>query len=653
MEGWTFGRLVHPEIQLARSQTGSLDTTTRETLGSQGIGVHRGSIRRRHDDFEAGGSGLIFAVSFSRGRAWALVLFVALTAYANSLGNGFAYDDNLMVALNPVVTEGQWDEALLGPYWRSAREGSGLYRPVTVASFTTGWAIWRGSPLGFHVVNVILHALASLLVLALLTRIVSPPGALAGALLFSIHPVHVEAVANVVGQSELLATLAVLAAGILYLAGADWGPAMRALRLAGLSGLYLFGLGAKEIAVTLPALLVLLELYRPGKASTGARLRRVAPVVLSLCAVLGAYLVLRWSVLGTVTGEVPAPALRGLSGPERLLTALSVWPEYLRLMVFPASLSADYAPGVLMISRTVTAGVILGAGVLGAWVALTVALFKKAPVVSLGLAWFAVSVLPVSNLVVPSGVLLAERTLYLPSVGAAMVVAALVATAVGSSNARTRLLTGALMAVVGVGFFVRTVSRNPSWLSTYTMVNTLAMEHPESYMALQHRAAGLARVGEMEDAGRAYDAAVELAPRHYGLLVEAGSFYARQRREARAEALLRRAVAETPGQPTAYRILAEQLIRLGRGREAHGVALEGLARAGPDRELWALVSEAYIAKGDLDASLRARMAALGQDPESSHDWGRLADVLEALGRQDQAVSARARAADLGTSEVGR
>jgi Flp pilus assembly protein TadD len=589
---------------------------------------------------------LTFSVPFSRGRSWALVLFVALTAYANSLGNGFAYDDNLMVALNPVVTEGQWGEALLGPYWRSAREGSGLYRPVTVASFTASWALWRGNPLGFHVVNVLLHALVSLLVLALLTRFVAPIGALAGALLFAIHPVHVEAVANVVGQSELLATLSVLAACMLYLAGVDWGPAMRALRLAGLSGLYLVGLGAKEIAVTLPALLVLLELYRPGEVSTRARLRRAVPVVLSLGAVLAAYLVLRWSVLGTVTGEVPAPALRGLSGPERLLTALSVWPEYLRLMVFPVSLSADYAPGVLVISRSVTAGVLLGAGVLSAWVVLAVALFRRAPVVSLGLAWFAFTVLPVSNLVVPSGVLLAERTLYLPSAGAAMVAAALVAAAAGSRSARTRLLAGALTAVVGVGFFVRTVSRNPSWLSTYAMVNTLAMEHPESYMALQHRAAGLARVGEVEEAGLAYDAAVELAPRHYGLLVEAGSFYARQRQEARAEALLRRAVAETPGQPTAYRLLAEQLIRLGRGREGHRLALEGLARAGPDRELWALVSESYIAKGDFEASLRARRAALGQDPGSSHDWGRLADVLDVIGRSEEASSARARAADL-------
>ncbi len=99
----------------------------------------------------------------------------------------------------------------------------------------------------------------------------------------------------------------------------------------------------------------------------------------------------------------------------------------------------------------------------------------------------------------------------------------------------------------------------------------------------------------------------------------------------------------TPGQPTAYRLLAEMLIRQGRGREGHAVALRGLARAGADRELWSLVSEAYIQKGDLEAAVRARRAALGQDPGSVHDWNRLAELLEALGRPGDAARARARA----------
>ena len=167
--------------------------------------------------------------------------------------------------------------------------------------------------------------------------------------------------------------------------------------------------------MSLPALLLLLEVYRSGAGSLPMRLRRALPVFVCMAAVLATYLVLRWSALGTVTGEVPAPALRGVTPGERMLTALSVWPHYLRLMVFPASLSADYGPGVINVAGSITPGVLMGAVVLTGWVVGALLLFRRASVASLGLVWFVVAVLPVSNLVIASGVILAERTLYLPS----------------------------------------------------------------------------------------------------------------------------------------------------------------------------------------------------------------------------------------------
>jgi len=577
---------------------------------------------------------------------------VAVAAYANSLGNGFAYDDNLVILRNPVVTEARWTEALLGPYWWWAGEGSGLYRPVTLASFILQWKVFGGGPLGFHVVNVLLHVMVTLGVWSLARSLAGPAAALAGALWFAIQPIHVEAVANVVGFGELAATLAVLCACLLWLRSAAWPPGGRAVGLGVIAALYLVGLGAKEIAVSLPALILLVELGRPGPAGLRERLSRAGPLLLSLAAVLSAYLVLRLSVLGSITGEVVAPALRGLDTGQRVFTALTLWPEYVRLLVFPAVLSADYAPGVLDIARSLTPAVWVGALVLLGWVAAAIGLRRRTPTLAVGLAWFLIAVLPVSNLPFAAGVLLAERTLYLPSVGGALVVAGLVGGFLAVSRPRrTVRLAAALAALAGCVLFVRTVTRNPTWWSTYTMVSALAEEHPESYLALQHLGAGLARVGDQDGAARAYDTALELVPRSYALMVEAGAFFARSRVEERAEELFRRAIAETPDQPTAYRLLAEQLIRLGRARDGHRVALEGLARAGPDRELWALVSEAYIAKGDLEASARARRAALAQDPMSGHDWRRLADVLDALGRGEEAVQARARAGALETGRV--
>jgi Flp pilus assembly protein TadD len=580
-----------------------------------------------------------------------LVLFVAVAAYANALGNGFAYDDNRVVAMNPVVTLGKWGQALLGPYWQGARAGSGLYRPVTVASLVAEWHAWGGSTLGFHAVNVALHALICVLLYALLRRFLPRGAATVGALLFAIHPVHVEAVANVVGVAELLAAASFVGACLLYLDGARWGPTGRAVRLVGLALFYLLGLGSKEIAVTLPAVLVLLEAFRPeadagrdpGRAGLAARLRGDAPVFVALVAVLGAYLVLRLSVLGTITGEVPAPALRGLPTADRVLTALTVWPEYLRLLVFPADLSADYSPAVLMVVHGVGVQVVLGAVILVSLAGLTWLVRERAPVISLGLGWFLVTILPVSNLIVPAGILLAERTLYLPSVGLSFLVGGIVYQAASEAGSKARRALGALTALAAVALFMRTVTRNPTWMSSYTVLNTLAMEHPESSLALQNRAEGLERVGDTKDAARLYDAAATLAPNNYALAVKIGDFYGRLGEDAKAQAALRRAIRIVPDEAPAYRLLAGQLIRRGRAREGHAVALQGLAAVGPDRELWSLVSESYVAKGDLEAAVRARRAALGADPASSADWSRLAELLTALGRAAQADSARARA----------
>jgi Tfp pilus assembly protein PilF len=202
--------------------------------------------------------------------------------------------------------------------------------------------------------------------------------------------------------------------------------------------------------------------------------------------------------------------------------------------------------------------------------------------------------------------------------------------------------------VVGVAFMVKTVLRNPAWMSTWIVLDTLNEDHPESFRAFRARAIGLDHVGEEDAAGEAYLTAASLAPNHHGILVEAGHFFGRIGDGSRGEELLRRALEVAPDQHNAYRALTGQLLRQGRGREAHRVALRGLARAGPDSDLWALLSESYILKGDLPAAIRARHAALGQDPDAPHQWSRLADLLAATGDHVGAAAAVEKAETLRT-----
>ena len=238
------------------------------------------------------------------------------------------------------------------------------------------------------------------------------PALVVGAL-FAAHPVHSEAVANVVGRAELYSALFVLGACLLFWKGRGLSPTWRPARLLGIGALYLMGLGSKEMAATLPALLVLLALARNDDLRATDRVRTDLPVFLLTGALLAAFLGVRFLILGSVAGDVPAPALVGLSAGQRILTSLAVWPQYLRLLVFPFDLVADYAPAVLFPALTWGPDVVLGLLVILGAAAAAIFLWPRERLVALGIVWFGIAILPVTNLIIPTGVLLAERTFYL------------------------------------------------------------------------------------------------------------------------------------------------------------------------------------------------------------------------------------------------
>ena len=297
----------------------------------------------------------------------------------------------------------------------------------------------------------------------------------------------------------------------------------------------------------------------------------------------------------------------------------------------------DYGPGVLQPAHGIEAQVILGALILGSVVVAGVALFGAAPRVSAGLLWFLVAVLPVTNLVVPAAILVAERTLYLPSVGVAILAgSAAAAVAVGRVRRPRRWAWAGGLALAFLAG--RSLVRNPAWDSTFAALNTLAVEHPESWLAHRSRAQGLAMAGDTAAALAEDERAVQILPTHYALLLETALLHRARGDYARAEALSLRAQALAPRFTAAYEILSGTYLLAGRGRDAHRTALEGLTRARPTPLLWGHLSESYVLKGDLPAAIRAREAALGLDPTSVADRGRLAELRRA--EADRGASGR-------------
>lgn len=367
-----------------------------------------------------------------RAKVYALVLGVALAASVTSLRNGFVYDDIPVVVENRALHSLDSLPGLLtSAYWpQSFRDR--IYRPATLASFAIDWAVGGGRPLMFHVTNVLLHLAVVALVLGLCGSVLGP-GAVVAGLWFAVHPVHVEAFAVVVGRSELLAAAGYLAATLAFVAyGRRGRTGPDGMRRAGWALLVLLAslvaFGAKEHALSLPAALLLAEGWaaRRDGETFAARFRRQAPLWVAVVVLAAAFLALRAGVLGTaVGGGTVAEGLEDLSALQRAVAVLPLVLVWARLFAFPLHLSADYLPAQFVPEAAIgvwhaVALVVLLAVLAGAWRAR-----RTAPGLLFGVAWFAVTAAIGSNLLVPTGVMFAERLLYLPSVGAAIAVGAL------------------------------------------------------------------------------------------------------------------------------------------------------------------------------------------------------------------------------------
>ena len=188
-----------------------------------------------------------------RRAALLLVTVLAALVYANTIQNRFAYDDHHIVANNEAIQSLQTlPKAVVSPYWPGIYgKDNGLWRPTTQLILGLQWIASNGSPWLFHLTNLLGHAVVTALVLLLLAELMSLPGALLGALVFAVHPVHVEAVANIVGVGEIVSAMCFRVVGFACVVGLVLSLALtRAL-----SGM-LFGVGPSD-PVTLATVILI------------------------------------------------------------------------------------------------------------------------------------------------------------------------------------------------------------------------------------------------------------------------------------------------------------------------------------------------------------------------------------------------------------
>jgi hypothetical protein len=422
---------------------------------------------------------------------WLLALAVAalaLAASANSLANGFAYDDIYLIVKAPRMHSfaGWWRE-FAHTYWPEASGGDG-YRPLTIIAFRAQWALGAGAPIVFHTVNVVLHTVTSVAVFWLACGVLPLAAAWIVAALYAVHPVHVEAFANVVGQSELWVALLITLAIGLYVHGRAAGP-VTWKRWMAVGALYAAGCLFKEHAIVLPALLLLAEAtVVPDRAPLGQRLGRLRLPLLALTVVALGYMWARSRiVVGGLSGFQPYAVFQALnlSTTDRILTMIGAAPTWLHLFLWPARLMTEYAPPYIDVAQGPSMTQLPGLMVLLGVVGLFFACWRRSPATSFGIGWIIITLLPASNFIVPAGFIIAERTLLLPSIGAMIAVGSAIPWLYARLE-RRRVMQYAAAGAVGVLLalgIARSYTHEPAWHDNDSLFRQAIKDSPESYRA--------------------------------------------------------------------------------------------------------------------------------------------------------------------------
>jgi len=409
-----------------------------------------------------------------RSQAGALVFLILVTfvAYANAWPDSLTFDDKYFAvperfsALGLAGVGRFFTESL----WSVGGTNVGLYRPLLLVSMAIDVFIFGDWAAGYHLSNILLHILSTLLVYGLVRHLLIATGgpslqsgyfALLAAVVFAVHPVHTEVVNSIFNRSEMLVTLGVVGGLWWFLNHYD-----RHTKLAwvGLSLIYFLALLSKESGTTMPAIVVVM-LFLTTSGSWLQRVRKCIPIFWLLIP-LGIYFALRANALEgaeeTVTPktwrEVIDLAEYGMSYDSgHMLPAVGIWFDFLKLMVWPHPLQIYHdKPELNHWIALAMQVLLLSAGIVG--------LVKQRIGLFLGLAFFYIAILPSSRVIgeLSASPALAERFLYLPSVGFAIILAFGLRWVVQRYSFRMAVIPVVIVALI---FTPLTWARNADWSS--------------------------------------------------------------------------------------------------------------------------------------------------------------------------------------------
>lgn len=594
-----------------------------------------------------------------------LISALAVITFLNTLDNAFVYDDVFTITDNYFIRDwGNFPFLFTNEYFHSS--GEVTYRPVVTLSYFIDYSLWHLNPLGFHLTNVLLHTIGAVLVYTLLSIIIrnSTIPSLAG-ILFATHPILTEAVNAISYREDLLAAIFYLVSLLLFIQSTFRNPQSKIRNYLYPLSLfsYLLALCSKEMAITLPLIICIFDWVFRG----AERLKKnIVKFYSGFILVSVFYLFLRFVWFhNPVEKQLMYP---GNSFLVNLLTMPKILVSYIKLLFFPIRFNADY---IITSTKTPFAMTFLcSIAFLCAIGVIAYRLYNHSRHLFFFILWFFVALIPTMN-IIPIANIMAERYLYLPSVGFCTVLSCilqgtwrqactsilredrkmgrwengslniLTSNIPGRSNSNFRQLpfvfTTCLVLIPAALYSLAAIKRNKSWRDQHTFWSKTIEASPDSSRAHNNLGMIYLQDGKLDLAIHEFQTAIAFEPDpeyHHNL----GMAY--QKKGMREEALeeYHRVLAVNPNSALTHNNMGNIFVDKGLLDEGISKFKEAIQLKPNYYDAHFNLGLAYFKKGLLDASMDEFKLAIHYEPDHAEAHSCLGTVYANKGLFDEAIT---------------
>ncbi len=429
-----------------------------------------------------------------------ILVFIGFVFYANSFWNEYALDDGIVIQKNDHVQDGfrgipkilstDAYESFYRQMGAKQQLSGGRYRPLSVVTFAVEQQIFGSNaevkPLDDvafvrHFMNVIYYLLSIVFLFYLLRNYIFKENhlvAFVACLIFLIHPMHTEVVANVKSRDEILSFLFIV---LTFISVFKYRESKSVSKL--LLGLlfYFLALLSKEYAITLIVLIPML-LFIVLKESF---LKSIL-VALPFLAVAGIYLLIRFNIVGAGAKFENPDVLNNpylyATKPEKLATKIEVLLRYIKLLFYPTPLSSDYSYNTIPFANFGSSAVWASIAIHVSLFVAAVILFFKRNILSFAITFYLLHLFLISNLIFNVGATMGERMVYHSSFGFAIAIAVFIGWILQkiSSEQTKKIVAVSLGCIVVIWCGAKTINRNAEWKNDQTLFIADAQVVPNS-----------------------------------------------------------------------------------------------------------------------------------------------------------------------------